>query len=63
VFYSCFYIIVAVGPSIAGYLQHGWRSPSAGLIAGAAVLAAIMPLALSFAALSISIVSPKRTVI
>ncbi|MGA2289102.1 hypothetical protein [Bradyrhizobium sp.] len=59
-FYSCCYIIVAVGPSIAGYLQHGWRSPSAGLIAGAAVL---MPLALSFAALSISIVSPKRTVI
>jgi MFS family permease len=51
VFYSCFYIIMAVGPSIAGYLQDVWRSPSAGLITGAAVLAAIMPLALYFAAL------------
>jgi predicted MFS family arabinose efflux permease len=52
VFYTCFYILMAVGPSAAGRLQDLWGSPSAGLIAGAALLAAIVPLCLSFASMS-----------
>jgi predicted MFS family arabinose efflux permease len=52
VFYTCFYVLMAVGPSAAGYLQDIWGTPSAALIAGAALLAAIVPLSLSFVALS-----------
>ena len=52
VFYTCFYVLMAVGPSAAGHLQDLWGSPSAALIAGAALLAAIVPLALAFVALS-----------
>jgi predicted MFS family arabinose efflux permease len=52
VFYTCFYILMAVGPSAAGRLQDIWGSPSAGLIAGAALLVAIVPLCLSFASMS-----------
>ncbi len=51
-FYTCFYVLMAVGPSAAGHLQDLWGSPSAALIAGAALLAAIVPLALAFVALS-----------
>jgi MFS family permease len=55
-FYTCFYVLMAVGPSAAGHLQDLWGSPSAALIAGAALLAAIVPLALAFVALS----NPQR---
>lgn len=52
VFFTCFYVLMAVGPSVAGYLQDVWGSPSAALIAGAALLAAIPPLCLAFEFLS-----------
>jgi MFS family permease len=56
VFYTCFYVLMAVGPSAAGRLQDIWGSPSAGLIAGAALLVAIVPLCLAFVSLS----NPQR---
>jgi MFS family permease len=56
VFYTCFYVLMAVGPLAAGHLQDVWGTPSAALIAGAALLAAIVPLSLSFVALS----NPQR---
>jgi predicted MFS family arabinose efflux permease len=56
IFYTCFYVLMAVGPSAAGHLQDRWGSPSAALIAGAALLAAIVPLSLAFVALS----NPQR---
>ena len=52
VFYTCFYILMAVGPLVAGHLQDLWGSPSAALVAGAALLAAIPPLSLAFEFLS-----------
>jgi MFS family permease len=52
VFYTCFYILMAVGPWAAGRLQDLWQSPSAGLIAGAGLLLAIVPLSLSFVSMS-----------
>jgi predicted MFS family arabinose efflux permease len=52
VFYTCFYILMAVGPSAVGRLQDLWGSPAAGLIAGAALLVAIVPLCLSFVSMS-----------
>jgi MFS family permease len=52
VFYTCFYVLMAVGPLAAGRLQDVWGSPSAALIAGAALLVAIVPLLLWFAFLS-----------
>lgn len=52
VFYTCFYVLMALGPSVAGRLQDIWRSPSAGLIAAAALMVVMVPLSLSFAALS-----------
>jgi MFS family permease len=52
VFYTCFYILMAVGPLVAGRLQDAWGSPSAALIAGAGLLVAIVPLSLAFVLLS-----------
>jgi MFS family permease len=52
VFYTCFYALMAVGPLAAGYLQDVWGSPSAALIAGAALLVAAAPLSLAFEFLS-----------
>ena len=52
VFYTCFYVLMAVGPLAAGRLQDAWGSPSAALIAGAALLVAIVPLLLWFVFLS-----------
>jgi predicted MFS family arabinose efflux permease len=52
VFYTWFYILMAVGPSLVGRLQDIWQSPSAGLIAAAALLVVAVPLSLSFASLS-----------
>jgi hypothetical protein len=43
---------MAVGPLAAGYLQDAWGSPSAALIAGAALLVAAAPLSLAFEFLS-----------
>jgi cyanate permease len=56
VFYTCFYALMAVGPLAAGYLQDVWGSPSAALIAGAALLVAAPPLCLAFEFLS----NPRR---
>jgi predicted MFS family arabinose efflux permease len=56
VFYTCFYVLMAVGPSAAGRLQDISGSPAAGLIAGAALLIAIVPLCLAFVMLS----NPQR---
>ena len=52
VFFTCFYVLMAIGPSVAGHLQDAWGSPSAALIAGAALLAAIPPLCFAFEFLS-----------
>lgn len=52
VFYTCFYVLMAAGPSVAGRLQDIWGSPAAGLVAGAALLVAIVPLCLSFVSMS-----------
>jgi MFS family permease len=52
VFFTCFYILMAVGPSVVGYLQDVWRSPSAALIVAAALLVVIPPLSLAFEWLS-----------
>jgi predicted MFS family arabinose efflux permease len=52
VFYTCFYALMAVGPLAAGHLQDVWRSPSAALLAGAALLVAVPPLCLAFEFLS-----------
>jgi hypothetical protein len=43
---------MAVGPLAAGHLQDVFGSPSAALIAGAALLVAIVPLSLAFVFLS-----------
>jgi predicted MFS family arabinose efflux permease len=51
VFYTCFYVLMAVGPSAVGRLQDIWRSPTAGLIAAATLLVVVVPLSLSFASL------------
>jgi predicted MFS family arabinose efflux permease len=56
VFYTCFYVLMAIGPSAAGRLQDSWGSPAAGLIAGVALLVAIVPLCLGFVSLS----NPRR---
>jgi predicted MFS family arabinose efflux permease len=52
VFYTCFYFLMAVGPSAVGRLQDAWQSPSAGLIAAAGLLVVAVPLSLWFASLS-----------
>jgi predicted MFS family arabinose efflux permease len=52
VFYTCFYILLAGGPSIVGRLQDAWQSPAAGLIAAASLLVVTVPLSLSFASLA-----------
>jgi predicted MFS family arabinose efflux permease len=51
-FFTCFYILMAIGPSAAGRLQDAWGNPSVALIAGAALLAAMAPLSLLFSLLS-----------
>jgi MFS family permease len=52
IFYTCFYVMMALGPSFAGRLQDVWRSPAAALVAAVGLLAAVMPLALWFALIS-----------
>jgi predicted MFS family arabinose efflux permease len=47
-FYTCFYVLMAVGPSAAGRLQDAWGSPSAALVASAALLATMVPLVALF---------------
>jgi predicted MFS family arabinose efflux permease len=56
VFYTCFYVLMAVGPFAVGHLQDAGGSPAVGLIAGAGLLVVIVPLCLSF----ISMSSPQR---
>jgi MFS family permease len=50
-FFTCFYILMAIGPSAAGRLQDAWGNPGAALIAGAVLLAIMAPLALLFSLL------------
>ena len=38
-FYTCFYVVMAAGPLVAGRLQDAFGSPSAALVASAALLA------------------------
>jgi MFS family permease len=52
IFYTWFYVLMAVGPSVAGRLQDVWNTPIAALIAAAILLVAGLPLALGFAGLS-----------
>ena len=51
-FYTCFYVLMAVGPAAAGRLQDTFGSPSAALVAGAALLLAMVPLVALFWSLS-----------
>jgi predicted MFS family arabinose efflux permease len=51
-FYTCFYVLMAVGPTAAGHLQDAWGSPSAALVASAALLLAMVPLVGLFWSLS-----------
>jgi predicted MFS family arabinose efflux permease len=51
-FYTCFYVLMAVGPTAAGRLQDAWGSPSAALVAGAVLLLSMVPLSISFWSLS-----------
>ncbi len=59
-FYTCFYILMAVGPSAAGRLQDAWHTPSAALIAGAVLLLAMVPLSLAFVALTKRLIPSAR---
>ncbi|MBR1144835.1 MFS transporter [Bradyrhizobium sp. AUGA SZCCT0431] len=47
-FYTCFYVLMAAGPTAAGSLQDAWGSPAAALVASAALLASMVPLVLLF---------------
>jgi len=51
-FYTCFYVVMGVGPTAAGRLQDAWGSPSAALVAGAGLMLAMVPLVLVFWSLS-----------
>jgi predicted MFS family arabinose efflux permease len=52
VFYTCFYLLMAVGPAFAGRLQDLLASPPAALVVAAMSLVATVPLSLAFAILS-----------
>jgi MFS family permease len=52
VFFTCFYVLMAVGPLAVGYLQDVWGSPAAAIVAGAALVVTGVPLSVSFAFLS-----------
>ena len=62
-FYTCFYVLMAVGPSAAGRLQDAWGTPSAALFSGAVLLLSMVPLVLVFVLLSrrqeVVMVTPK----
>jgi predicted MFS family arabinose efflux permease len=51
-FYTCFYVLMAVGPTAAGRVQDAWGSPSAALVAAAGLLLAMVPLVGLFWSLS-----------
>jgi predicted MFS family arabinose efflux permease len=52
VFYTCFYVLMAVGPWFAGRLQDAWATPSAALVAAALLLAVTVPLSVVFAVMA-----------
>ncbi|WP_160331148.1 MFS transporter, partial [Bradyrhizobium macuxiense] len=52
IFYTCFYVLMAVGPSAAGRLQDAWHTPSAALYGGAVLLLSMVPLVLVFVSLT-----------
>lgn len=47
-FYTCFYVLMAAGPTAAGSLQDAFGTPSAALVASAVLLASMVPLVLLF---------------
>jgi cyanate permease len=52
VFYTWFYLLMAVGPWLAGRLQDAYATPSAALVAAAVLLAVTVPLSFIFAVMS-----------
>ena len=58
VFYTCFYVLMAVGPWLAGRLQDAWATPAAALVAAALLLAVTVPLSAIFAVMA----TPRRLV-
>jgi MFS family permease len=52
VFYTCFYLLMAVGPWLAGRLQDAWATPAAALVAAALLLAVTVPLSAIFAVMA-----------
>ncbi len=50
-FYSFFYILMAIGPAFAGHLQDTWQTPVAPILFSSLLLAAIPPMLLGFAGL------------
>jgi predicted MFS family arabinose efflux permease len=52
VFYTCFYVLMAVGPWLAGRLQDAWATPAAALVAAALLLAVTVPLSVVFAVIA-----------
>lgn len=52
VFYTCFYLLMAVGPWLAGRLQDAWATPAAALVAAAVLLAVTVPLSAIFAVMA-----------
>ena len=55
-FYTCFYVLMAVGPWLAGRLQDAWATPAAALVAAALLLAVTVPLSAIFAVMT----TPRR---
>jgi predicted MFS family arabinose efflux permease len=60
VFFTCFYVLMAVGPAFAGRLQDTFALPSVALVVAALSLAATVPLSLIFAALSKTTLATPR---
>jgi MFS family permease len=52
VFFTCFYVLMAAGPWLAGRLQDAFATPSAALVAAALLLAVTVPLSVVFAVMS-----------
>jgi len=52
VFYTCFYVLMAVGPWLAGRLQDVFATPAAALVAAALLLAVTVPLSVIFAVMA-----------
>ena len=60
VFYTCFYVLMAVGPWLAGRLQDTFATPAAALVVAALLLAATVPLSVIFAGMAMQRRSAER---